>query len=137
MSLGIPINDQMLGMDHRKWRNRPKKPLFSTKIDASRKIYRANLFQTRTISHLNMCSSCCRICPSFIFAQCTHINSFPNTPLFTVVYKKWPMHKIYPSPIDRSHHNSSNISEISSENSVCIYLFCSVICQKEKISVGP
>jgi hypothetical protein len=53
----------------------------------------------------------------------------------TVVHRKWPMDKICRSPIDRPYYNSSHFSELSSENSVWIYLFCSVVCQKEKISI--
>jgi hypothetical protein len=36
----------------------------------------------------------------------------------TGVHKKSPIDKICPTPMDRPHHNSSNISELSSENSV-------------------
>jgi hypothetical protein len=52
----------------------------------------------------------------------------------TLAHKEWPMNKKCPTLIDRSHHNSLNISEFPSENSVWIYLFYSVVYQKEKMS---
>jgi hypothetical protein len=59
-----------------------------------------------------------------------HVGHFPlHWTIFsatTVVHKKWSMHRIWSTLIDRPHNNSSNTSEFSDEKLVWAYLFCSV-----------
>jgi hypothetical protein len=55
------------------------------------------------------------------------------SPLFTVVHKKWPMHKICPTSVDRPDNNSTNILKFSPSNSIHIGPVCSVTWERKKI----
>jgi hypothetical protein len=72
--------------------------------------------------------------------QTTTINLRPmtiNSKGSTVVHKNWPMHKICPPPLTDyvTIHQISRSCPLKSQY-IYIHLFCSVVCQKETISIS-